>query len=47
LIFTLNSGGRLSGTRRNLLRNHDGHKPRSAAMLPTEKISRKDAKAQS
>src|SRR5579863_6488974 len=37
LIFTLNSGGRLSGTRRNLLRNHDGHKPWSAAMLPTEK----------
>src|ERR1700756_2602403 len=37
LIFTLNSGGRLSGTRRNLLRNHVGHKPWSAASLARPK----------
>jgi hypothetical protein len=37
LIFTLNSGGRLSGTRRNLWRNHVGHKSWSAASLARPK----------
>src|ERR1700757_922098 len=43
LTFTLNSGGRCSGTRRNLLRNHRRHKFQALEPLPTKKSQGKDA----